>query len=157
MPATSTTLRGLTQALGRMSESKFIESIECQFPYHDRTLALQITDTACSISSNAAFAVADEVSRPPAGESIDQAIAFDVLHQIEARMPHPLTPPVINLAKRLAAGEVVSVPEAVAVLQLIEQFPGQYAALSVAYFASDDVAGIADAEYNRIKAAWGAP
>ena len=140
-----------------MSESKFIESIECRFPYHDRTIALEITESGCSISPNAAFAVADEISRPPLGESIDQAIASDVLSHIEARVSHPITAALVAFARRLVVGDNISVPEAVALMQEIEQFPGQYAALSIAYFASDDIAGIADAEYNRIKAAWSAP
>jgi hypothetical protein len=140
-----------------MSESKFIESIECRFPYLDRTLALEVAEEGCSISSNAAFAVADEISRPPAGEPVDQLIASDVLSHIEARVSHPLTSAVITFARRLVTGKTVSVPEAVALLREIEKFPGQYAALSIAYFASDDIAGIADAEYNRIMAAWSAP
>jgi hypothetical protein len=140
-----------------MSESKFIESIECRFPYHDRTLALEVTEAGCSISPNAAFAVADEISRPPAGECIDQTIASDVLSHIEARLSHPLTVAVVTFARRLVAGDSISVPEAVALMREVEQFPGQYAALSIAYFASDDIAGIADAEYNRIRAVWSAP
>ncbi len=41
-------------------------------------------------------------------------------------------------------------------LRQMEQFPRQYAALSVAYFACDDVDGVADQEFNRIRAAWDA-
>jgi hypothetical protein len=140
-----------------MSESQFIESIECQFPYRDRSRALALTEAACSISPNAAFAVVDEISRPPAGESADPAIASAVLSHIEARISHPLVSPVITLARRLLTGDTVPVSDAILALRQIEQFPGQYAALSIAYFASDDVAGLADAEYNRIRAVWDAP
>ena len=140
-----------------MSESTFIDSIECRFPYHDRSEALHLAAVACSISPNAAFAVVDEISRPPADEAIDLAIVSDVLSHIEAHLSHPLTNEIVVLARRLVAGELISVPEAVVVLRKIEAFPGQYAALSVAYFASDDIAGVADSEYNRIRAAWDAP
>ena len=142
-----------------MKESGFIQSIQCNFPYHDRLRAMEIVGMACSISPNAAFAVADEVSRPPYGEVPDPAICFDVLAYLESNLQHPLTKPVIELARLLVAGGqgAVSVEDSVRVLRQVEPFPGQYNALSIAYFAADDIDGIADAEHSRIRAAWGAP
>ena len=140
-----------------MSESKFIESIQCRFPYRDRSRALELAGVACSISPNAAFAVADEVSRPPYGDSTDPIICTEVLNYLDAHLHHPLAESVLALARTLVSDESVSVETSINVLRQIEAFPGQYAALSIAYFAPDDTQGLADAEYNRIRAVWDAP
>ena len=142
-----------------MSESEFIQSIQCNFPYHDLARALELARIACSISPNAAFAVADEFSRPPYGETPDSELCYEVLTYLESNIPHPLTKPVIGLARfRVAGGQgAVSVEDSVRVLRQIKAFPGQYAALSIAYFAADDIDGIADAEESRIRASWSAP
>jgi len=139
-----------------MDESAFISSIECRFPYLDRARAIAVTEEACSVSTNAAFAVVDELSRPPKGESAPQALSMELFSLIEQRLSHPLVQPILALARNLVAGQTVSVAESVSVLRQIEQFSGQYAALSVAYFACDDVDGVADMEFNRITSTWNA-
>ena len=142
-----------------MSESAFIQSIQCNFPYHDRSRAMELAAFACSISPNAAFAVADEVSRPPYSDTPDPEICFEVLAYLESNLKHPLTKPVLDLARLLVAGGQgsVSVEDSVRVLKQVEAFPGQFSALSIAYFAANDVDGIADAEESRIRASWAAP
>ena len=139
-----------------MDESAFVASIACRFPYQDRVRAIHVTEEACSISSNAAFAVMDELSRPPKGESAPLALSMELFSLIEKRLSHPLVQPILALARNLVAGQTVSVAESVSVLRQTEQFPGQYAALSVAYFACDDVDGVADMEFNRIRHTWNA-
>ena len=142
-----------------MSESEFIQSIQCNFPYHDRLRAMELAGIACSISPNAAFAVADEVSRPPYSDSPNPEICFEVLDYLALNLHHPLAEPVIDLARmRVAVGQgSISVEDSVRALRQIEEFPGQYAALSIAYFACSDIDGLADMELERINAAWAAP
>ena len=139
-----------------MHESDFIASIECRFPYENRAYAIEIATQACALSSNAAFAVVDEISRPPVGESSPPELSEDVFSLVEASLAHPLTTPILALARKLVAGKLVSVTESLFVLRQVERFPGQYCALSVAYQACDDVDGVVDQEFNRIMAAWSA-
>ena len=139
-----------------MDESTFISSIRCRFPYEDRARALDLANQACSLCLNAAFAVVDEISRPPVGESAAPELSEEVLLLIEQRLSHPLVQPILAVARKLVAGQSVSVSESVLVLRQVERFPGQYCALSVAYFACDDVDDVADQEFNRIVAAWDA-
>ncbi|MFN7551387.1 MAG: hypothetical protein ACK59M_16575 [Pseudomonadota bacterium] len=139
-----------------MDESGFIASIDCKFPYEDRDAALDLAKQACLLSPNAAFAVVDEVSRPPKGIAPTPQFGIEVLSFVEQHLAHPLATPIIGLAREIVLGRSVSVPEAVLALRQVERFPGQYCALSVAYFACDDVDGIAERELNRIKAAWDA-
>ena len=140
-----------------MSESEFIDSIKCAFPYENRERAIALIDASCSISANAAFAVVDEISRPPFGAKTDPALSLDLLSLLEAKLLHPLTRPVIDLARKLVRSEQIPVADAISLLREIEPYPGQYSALSVAYFASDDTAGLADQEHSRIRAMWDAP
>ena len=140
-----------------MSESEFIDSIKCAFPYEDRQRATDIAEKSCLISPNAAFAVADEISRPPFGTTPDPGLCLELLSLLASRVSHPLMTPVIGLATKLVKDEQVSVAEAISVIREIERYPGQYSALSIAYFASDDIAGLADQEYSRITSAWDAP
>ena len=135
-------------------ESEFFNRIRCAFPDYSREEAIAVAIEACSISTNAAFGLVDEVSRPPYPESVDRAIAQEVLALIESKTVHPLTRPVLQLVRELLEGRPPTVEKAVAMLREIENFPGQYAALAIAYFASDDIDGVADTEYNRIAAKW---
>ena len=138
-----------------MEESEFIASIECKFPYRERAAAFEVATQACLLSPNAAFAVVDEVSRPPAGDHTPE-FAAELLSFIEQRLDHPLATQIIGLAQKRVAKRRVSVAESLFALRQAERFPGQYCALSVAYFACDDVDGTADQEFNRIVAAWDA-
>lgn len=139
-----------------MDEIEFVNSIDCRFPYADLEAGLRIADLACSISPNAAFAVVDEVVRPPLGSVTDAASQLAVLDRLSLQLTHPIAPVVFALAKRLVAGDTPTVPEAIAAMHIIAAHPGQYAALSIAYMACDDTLGHADAEYNRIVQSWNA-
>lgn len=139
-----------------MDESAFISSIECRFPYSDVAKARELTLRACQISPNAVFAVIDEITRPPLGEVVPAFLSDTILSLIEERLSHPLSRPVIAMARRIASGDNISVSDSVALLRKIESYPGQYVALSIAYFASDDAEGVANAEYDRISAKWSA-
>src|SRR5687767_15623082 len=103
-----------------MEESTFISSIECKFPYDDRTRALELASQACCLSPNAAFAVVDEVSRPPLGESAPPELSEELLLFVEQNLSHQLVQPIVALARKLVSGQTVSVAEAVLVLRQVE-------------------------------------
>jgi hypothetical protein len=138
-----------------MKESHFIASIDCRFPYQDRILSLALTEEACSISPNAAFAVVDEILRPPVGISTSFALTTELLLLIEQRLSHPLVQPILVIARKLASGQVISVTDSLSAMRQVEHFPKQYSALSVVYFACDDIEGVADLEFRRIQTMWG--
>ncbi len=135
-------------------EISFINSIDCKFPYQDHTRAIALVEQACAISPNAVFAVVDEISRPPLNESISIEFSATLLSLVEQRLSHPLVLSIVGIARKLVLNQSIPVTESVLIMCEVEQFPGQYSALSVAYFACDDVEGIADAEFNRINAVW---
>ena len=93
---------------------------------------------------------------PPRGETASPELKAQVFAVLERGIAHPLADPVLSAARRLAAGGELSVPEAVFLLRQIAQYPGQYAALSIAYLGCDDAAGVADQEQARIRQSWDA-
>jgi hypothetical protein len=139
-----------------MDEATFVDSIDARFPYTDLDAGLQLAEHACTISANAAFAVVDELARPPRGTAAPSAHRLAILERIRELLDHPLASVVLDLARRLVRDERPSVDDALRTMRLISAHPGQYAALSVAYFACEDSSGHADREYQRILKTWDA-
>lgn len=139
----------------RMNEAAFLDRIDGRFPYADLEAGLRLADEACAISANAGFALVDELARPPLGAMAPAVERLAVLDRVAARLEHPLAPAVLGLARRWIQGEEPSVDEAVALMRSIEAFPGQHAALSLAFLCCDDPTDEAAREYQRIQRAWG--
>lgn len=137
-----------------IDEAGFLDSLKYAFAGFDRKQAMDAAVLGCSISANAAFGVVDEVTRLPFGDRIDPSIAHEVLDLIESRSVHPISSAILPLARSLVDGLMPSVEQSLAAMQFVEPHVGQYAALAIAYMACDDVDGVADAEFNRILAAW---
>lgn len=138
------------------TEEEFLEAIDCRFPFADRDQALGLIDEGCRLSSNAGFALVDEIVRPPRSAVASVDFRLDLLRRVFDRLHHPLVAAIRPLAERLVGGGEATVEEALAIMHRVATYRGQYAALSVAYFSADDTAGMLDREYNPILAAWAA-
>jgi hypothetical protein len=138
-----------------MDEAEFVDLIDARFPYDDLEVGLELAEQACAFSPNAAFAVVDELARPPRGSIAPVAHRLAILERIAEHLAHPLGSLILNIAHRQILDEELSDAEAVDTMQRVSAHPGQLAALSVAYFSCDDVEGVADREYQRIRALWG--
>jgi len=140
-----------------VTEQAFIDSIDCRFPYTDRDAGRHLVFEACHMSANAAFAVLNELARPGVGADAPVEVRQELISVLEdtlKRRPHPLAPILVPVARRLVAGDKLSVPEALVCMQAIRSYSGQYAALSLAYMSCDDVAGEAEALYKEIINSW---
>ena len=140
-----------------MTEQAFIDSIDCRFPYTDRNAGRHLVFEACHLSANAAFAVLDELARPGVGADAPVELRQELISVLEDTLkhwPHPLAPILVPVARRLVAGDKLSVPEALVCMQAIRSYSGRYAALSLAYMSCDDVAGEAEALYKEIINSW---
>ncbi len=62
-------------------EIKFIDSIDCNVPYHDKEKCLRLIDEAAEISVNAVFSVTEEICRVPVSErdKIELSYLLDLL------------------------------------------------------------------------------
>lgn len=136
------------------TESEFLEAIDCRFPYADREAALALVDEACCISANAAFAVVDEIVRPPRSAEVSPLVQRELLEVLFARLEHPLVDVIRPLAELQLAGGEATAAEALAALRAIARHPGQYAALGIASLAADDRDGELDRADEAIRSAW---
>lgn len=137
------------------TEREFLEAIDCRFPFGNRIQAERLIEEGCGLSFNAAFALVDEISRPPRSAVASVELRLDLLGRVFDRLQHPLVAVIRPLAERLVAGGKATVEEALAIMRRVAEHPGQYAALSVACFsADDDTAGVVDQEDSLIRAAW---
>lgn len=137
-----------------MTENEFISAIDCRFPYADTAAASALIVEACALGPNAAFAVADELARPPRGAATSVASRLELLGQLRRRLAHPIAATVLAVAERMVRGHELTVPEAVAALDAVAAFPGMYAALGLVVMSCDDADGDADRRYEDIVESW---
>jgi hypothetical protein len=137
-----------------MDEQTFCDAIDSAFPLDNRERALRLANSACDISSNAAFFVVDQVARPPAGAPARFDIQLKVLEEIRGRLNHPLAEVVLPIAEALVTGDRITVEQAERALREVGEWPGEHAALGLVYFAADDVDGTLAQRYNRVRAQW---
>lgn len=137
-----------------MTEAEFSSLIECRFPYRSREESIRLIELACSISTNAAFMVADELARPPRSLRVSKRRREALLGELDSRFEHALKQSVFPIVRRRIAGAELTIPEAVAAIRRIGSHPGQYAALVIAYMSADDVTGEVDEAYQEVLASW---
>jgi hypothetical protein len=137
-----------------MTEREFVDSIECRFPYGDRDTARRLIAEACVISTNAAFAVAHELARPGRGVDAPVGARLELLAILQGSLVHPVSGAVLGLARRQIHDLDIPVEEAVAVMEQVSAFPGEYAALALAYMSCDDRDGVANRRYDEVVRQW---
>ena len=137
-----------------MTEAEFSDLIDARFPYGKSGEALKLVELACSISPNAAFMVAEELARPPRSARVSRHRREILLGELERRFDHPLKERIFTIARRLIGGCELAVPEALEAVRAIASYPGQYAALNIAYFSADDVAGDVDQAKQQVVGRW---
>ena len=137
-----------------MDENAFLHSIDCCFPYTNEQQAIELIRVGCALSAEAAFAVVHELSYPGADADAPLELRQAYLDRVDRQLDHPAKEVVLPIARRIVAGEVVSVDEAVAAMSRLDTLCSVRSALHVIYFSCDDAAGVAEAAYKRIDARW---
>jgi hypothetical protein len=137
-----------------VNEQEFVESIDCRFPYEDTAAAEGLVDQACSISSNAAFMVAHELARIPAGTRIPQATLLELVGYLDSRLEHPLKDAVFPVVRAMVCGERISDADAVELMDRIKLYAGQRNALAIVYFAAEKGGDVVESACESILEAW---
>ncbi len=137
-----------------MTETEFIEAIDCRLPYGDVQAVQRIIERAQGISSNAAFMALHEICRPPRSKKLSLEQHLLLLRIWAQAVDHPLCAQILPIAETVLRGADVPVPVAMAAMQAVAQYPNEYNALAIAYFSCDDKNGEADALHQRITRAW---
>lgn len=141
-----------------MNEIEFISQIDCNFPYHDHQEASRLIDLAIQLSSNAAFMVAHELARPPLSklDKLNEMVLLGLLNELEGKFEHPIKSMIFPICRKMIRGQQVPRDEALAALDHLKDYPGQYSAASIAYFScleESDLEQI-DQQYEELIQSW---
>ena len=139
-----------------MDEAEFVNSIDCNFPYNDRSMAVAMIDQGNKISDNAMFAVLDELCRPGHSAKVTNNTLLELIDIWNDRAEHPLAEFIVPAARLMVKNTRWSVAKGITLLEQIAPFAGLYAALSIASESADDVDGILDAKGEKIRSDWDA-
>ena len=131
---------------------RFMDKIDCNFPYSDLTKSKFLIDEATEISEEAVFSIIHEIVRVPKGTSVKVEDRKELLKYINNSFDHPLKETVLNLSRMLIEEQEISTEKIISVMNKISGFKDNYNALSIAYFASwsEEIEEI----YDDIKEQW---
>ncbi len=139
-------------------EKPFEALIDARFPYNDHALCTTLIAEARTISLNATFCVLDEICRPPMSAVVTKDQQRALLAEWASNQHHELIKPLLTCANALVERKSLPWRDAVAVMEIVGNFDGQRAALSLAYFSADSESLAGDAALSstdqRIRKIW---
>jgi len=138
------------------SEILFLDKIDCNFPYHNRQESVQLINQAETLSTNALFKVIEELCRIPKSEkaNVSTSELIDLLTLTSNKLNHPLKELIIDAADKMIREQDLEVDDVIWKMEIVEKYPGQYAALSILYFSCDDKEGKLEPIWDRIISEW---
>ena len=139
-----------------VSEKLFLEKIDCNFPYHDRQESMRLINQAATLSANALFSVIEELCRIPDSKkaSLSTFILLDLLTLTASKISHPLKELIVDAAEKMIRKQELTVDDVILKMQIVQKYPGQYAALSILYFSCDDKEEKLEPIWDRIISEW---
>lgn len=137
-------------------ETKFIDSIDCNFPYDDKQECLRLIDEAMGISENAVFFVTEEICRMPVTkrDKVEISYLVELLTYIRDKFDHPIKEIIFDTADKMIRGQDLTVDEAIKRMEIVRGYRGQFAALSILYFSCDDIEGRLEPLWDSIRTDW---
>jgi len=137
-------------------ENIFLDRIDRNFPYNDRLESVKLIDQAAALSTNALFAVIEEICRQPHSEKtiVSKSVLVDLLNLTRDKLNHPLSPLILDVADKMVNGQEITVDDAIAKMKIVKKYPGQFHALSILYFSCDDVDGKLEPLWEDIMRDW---
>ncbi len=137
-----------------MSETEFIERIDCQFPYGSPIKWRRLSAEAARISPNAAFMVLHEVCRPPRSVAISPRQAAAIIRHLRSRFRHPLWRVTESAVQAYVSGRQLRQSKAAFLMRRVAAYSDQYNALALCYLCANDRSGLLDHTYKQVVAKW---
>lgn len=136
-----------------MTETEFIDSIDCNFPYSDIHAATDLITQAGEISTNAIFMVLHEILRAPAHIALpSKELLFSLwLNEYEDQALYRF---MRRCVPAYLKNELVPVGVVVQLIEQLAPHTGQLVLLGLCYFACDDKTGEAKAAYQTVLDLW---
>jgi hypothetical protein len=139
------------------AEPAYLDEIDCRFPYSDWGRCVDLIDRGIAISPNAAFGALHEICRPGASADVPAELLMRLLDYWESRFRHPAADLVGEAASALIRRERLTAEDVIARMRILASYQGQYAALSILYFASSDPEERVERTDAEIRKRWSAP
>lgn len=138
------------------AELHFLNKIDCNFPYHDRQESLQLIEQAASLSTNALFSVIEELCRIPESErvTVSTETILDLLALTTSKLNHPLKELIVDTADKMICSQELTVDDVILKMQIVQKYPGQFAALNILYLSCDDKEEKLEPIWNNIVNDW---
>ena len=138
------------------SEIQFLDKIACNFPYHIRQESEHLIEQAATLSTNALFSVIKELCRIPQSKrsTVSTETLLDLLTLTASKLNHPLKDLIVEAADKMIRRQELTVDNAILKMQTVQQYPGQFAALSILYFSCDDKEGKLEPFWDSIRNEW---
>ena len=95
-----------------------------------------------------------EICRPPQSSKAQPELLKSIAKNWLEHVQHPLAASIYEIALKKIDGVSISTTEAMEHLRLVQQYPNQYNALAIVYFACDDSENQIEAKYDEIIRAW---
>lgn len=137
-----------------MTEQEFISLIDCCFPYHDQDEASRLIVLGCSISSNAAYMVVEELARVPVSVKVSSERLLSLLREIDSHFKHPVKKLVTDIATRMIHGDLLTLSETLSAMREVAAFRNQYCALNTIYFSGREPWEDVDILHDEITCRW---
>ena len=140
-----------------LSEDEFYALIDANLPYQRPLAVHALIRVGTQFSSNMAFVLLNELCLPPFSRLVEPDTLLGYVKIWDEAFDHPLKSDLMALARLHIAKKTVSVGAAISTMNKVADYPGEYAALNIAYMACDDVYGLVDRRNDEIRAVWEAP
>jgi dTDP-D-glucose 4,6-dehydratase len=118
--------------------------------HHDESKWRALIFQGKTISDEASFCVLHEICRKPISVDVSKQELLTILYVWRQENDHPLAQQTIEAAEAITTNNYLSVDRFLELLRQVQKHPNQYNALSIIYFACDDVQGKADKKYDEI-------
>ncbi len=138
------------------NEIQFLDKIDCNFPYQDRQENLRLIERASTLSTNALFSIIEELCRIPESErpNVSTEALLDLLALTANKINHPLKGLIVETADKMILRQELTVDDVILKMQTVQNYPGQFAALSILYFSCDDKDGKLEPIWDNIINEW---
>jgi hypothetical protein len=133
---------------------EFIDSFDCNFPYHDDRRASALIEQAQAFGPRATYALMYELAYVPSDQTVSPDRLHLLLDKAVADFTHPLKSLIVDITNHLINGEEISVEEVVKNMEFIRNYPNEYGPLAILSMACDDMDDVADNLYREIMSEW---
>jgi hypothetical protein len=115
-----------------------------------------LIEQAAALSPNALYSIIEELCRIPHSKrsSVATETLVDLLAITANQLNHPLKELIVDTADKMIRSQELTVEDVILKMQIVQKYPGQFAALSILYFSCDDKDGKMEPIWKNIISEW---